>query len=97
VAQNLQFLGLVSKKVMVSEGSSCYTLMMDAIFYLKCHYVKTRPHGLISRTTVIFKVTVTIIISLSIMMFLFTDKINSLALIRGDVNAACVRILTEET
>ena len=38
-----------------------------------------------------------IIIPLSIMMFLFTYKIYSLALTRGDVNAACVRILTDET
>ena len=39
VAQNLPFLGLVSKKGMVSKGSCCYTLMMDAIFYLKCYYI----------------------------------------------------------
>jgi hypothetical protein len=73
-------------------------MMMDAIFYLKCLYISTRPHGVISRKAVIFKShRYEIIISLSIMMFLFTDKINSLALARGDVNAACVRILADET
>ena len=74
-----------------------YTLMMDAIFYLKCYYISTRPHDVISCKTVIFKVTVTRSLSLDIMMFLFTDKINSLALARGHVNAACDWILTDET